>query len=1209
MKKLLITSTFAMAVLLCAAAQSFAATVNLAPTDDAYVHSGNANTNYGFSSALYVGDENWNAPAIMTRSYLKFPLSTIPAGSTINSAKMVLHINQIGNPPSMQVDAHFVSDDSWSETTVTWATAPAFNSAVSDSQVVSNGAQKVWKWDVTSEVIAELSGNTVITVMIRDPGEIIQGQFSGFISKDAVHPVTDFPYLEVDYDDGTQTVLKWSQPPVLNPESPYPDCFWGWDEVSIYGPSSSIGLWFPAWACATQCHGDADCDGIVSVNDMVILNAAMGSVYPGITYDPRADFDRDGDVDNNDLAILTSYWGTQPPPDCATSPSQQHIVADDWLCKTNQPVTDVHWWGSYEGYRDDVPPLGPDFFHIGIWTDVPAGIDQEWSHPEKMIWEWWVPRAELNETYVGCDYHPEHMQDIDSCFRYDFIIPEDQWFYQEDPNTIYWISIAAFYPDGTTEMFPWGWKTRPHYFNDDAVRIFVPTDPVVGSVFEAGEPIEDEAGNSWDMAFELTTKEEIPPPEREYGDAPEGVNALAYPSMGVVGNFPTCKTIGPAGYIEHNNFGAFFGPTFDFEADGNAGLCPSGTCFPPYDQDECFQDGDAGLLVPEAYTIDAALNVVTCSGNPGTALGGTCGTATWGANIDIHVTNNMPSNTIGYVNVLVDWDQNGSWGGSSSCPSGAVPEHVLVDFPIPNPYSGPLSGLMAAGTGFTIGPNSGYVWIRFSITERPVAAAGMAWDGSGIFEDGETEDYLLEVTSAPPDEKLKFQQLPLDGAMIRQTAYYGHDEVSTVYPYFGDPGPVPMIERYLGCYMADDFADYEHSPIVRVKWWGSYLGNEWIQPVNSFIIAFESDFPEPPSHPLELLQFEEVMRDMDGVLTAGEFTEVAISGGGAPCYETLYEYEAILANPFPQDPNTVYWLKIVAVVDLPPDHTFFQDPRTNPDQICDFLNYNYDPQFYDVTRWGWHNRDYTVMDRYAATPPAVVPGEHVQGNIPDGTADGVDVWHFQDDSVTGPVQMWVDADDPAVPKIVEIEQLDWLEQFYKYFLEQCGEGVDGPDEIEQYSKDLAFELWTPTQCVKPTAPFYPDWVAFNKPGCWCYKKNCKGNAEGAQADKVGKWYIGTEDLNILLAAWQRYEATNSIKGVTYTGLNGTTELICADYDHLAQSDKVGSWRVGTQDLNILLASWQIYDPGVPDCPLDWEGYWFGGSTGDGINDYYFLTTP
>ena len=61
---------------------------------------------------------------------------------------------------------------------------------------------------------------------------------------------------------------------------------------------------------------------------------------------------------------------------------------------------------------------------------------------------------------------------------------------------------------------------------------------------------------------------------------------------GVIGRFPTCMNVGPAAFIQHTNFGAWLGPAFDFEPDGNAGLCPM---FAPYDADECFADGDAGL--------------------------------------------------------------------------------------------------------------------------------------------------------------------------------------------------------------------------------------------------------------------------------------------------------------------------------------------------------------------------------------------------------------------------------------------------------------------------------------------------------------------------------------------------------------------------------------------------------------------------------------
>ena len=224
----------------------------------------------------------------------------------------------------------------------------------------------------------------------------------------------------------------------------------------------------------------------------------------------------------------------------------------------------------------------------------------------------------------------------------------------------------------------------------------------------------------------------------DFGDAPEG--APAYPAPVVLGQFPTCITVGPAMWIQHTNFGAFFGPLVDFEPDGNGGLCP---IFSPYDNDECFADGDAGLIIPPAYTIVGG-NVVLCPNATAGSLGIVCQTASWGANVDILVTNFMPSGTVGYVNVLMDWDQNGIWGGVSTCPLGSAPEHVLIDFPVPNGFPNqPLSVL--GPPPFLIGPNSGYVWTRFTITERPL---GQSWTGEGSFEDGESEDYLLRIDPA-----------------------------------------------------------------------------------------------------------------------------------------------------------------------------------------------------------------------------------------------------------------------------------------------------------------------------------------------------------------------------------------------------------------------------------------------------------------------------
>lgn len=227
----------------------------------------------------------------------------------------------------------------------------------------------------------------------------------------------------------------------------------------------------------------------------------------------------------------------------------------------------------------------------------------------------------------------------------------------------------------------------------------------------------------------------------DWGDAPEG--ALAYPSLGVAGLFPTCFG-GPAGYIWHapnmpaNNM--FFGFTADHELDGNAGFCPA----PPYERDECWGpfDGDGGLAIPDPFTIDLGNQVVPCGQQPPSSLGATCTTInlTVGGPFEANIVNN--TNLPGFVNVIFDWNQDGRWGGGALCGvGGMIPEHAIVNLPVPPFYVGPLSGLNPGP--ITIGPNSGYVWVRMTIS--PVDPVPGNWDGSGLFDGGETEDYLLRI--------------------------------------------------------------------------------------------------------------------------------------------------------------------------------------------------------------------------------------------------------------------------------------------------------------------------------------------------------------------------------------------------------------------------------------------------------------------------------
>jgi hypothetical protein len=246
--------------------------------------------------------------------------------------------------------------------------------------------------------------------------------------------------------------------------------------------------------------------------------------------------------------------------------------------------------------------------------------------------------------------------------------------------------------------------------------------------------------------------------------------------------------------------------------------------------------------------------------------------------------------------------------------------------------------------------------------------------------------------------------------------YQGHDEVSTAYQYVNSQGLV----SYQGGFMADDFADNFNTPVVHLKWWGSYMNNNYVGPsggVQQFLVAFESDVPATPggfSHPGTVLSSQIVTL---GALSpgSGTFTEKMINGT-AP--EKLYQYNAELAVPFSEQADTVYWLKVVAL--------------TNDTNLS----------------WGWHDRDYTQQDLLAS--PNVVPGETIIGNV-GPAALPTPVWHFQDDAVRGAVD---------IQPILGTPFLQVTQPFAAMGPTTYIDNIDGPNPIGNFSKDLAFEVYT-----------------------------------------------------------------------------------------------------------------------------------------------------
>jgi hypothetical protein len=228
----------------------------------------------------------------------------------------------------------------------------------------------------------------------------------------------------------------------------------------------------------------------------------MGDPIPGAPIDPALVTPIEVDVESYDVSFELDtepnwikweqyftgirqwphYWdefsmGLVDPP--FPDPFIQRLAADDWLCRRKTPVTAVVWWGSYIGYRYEAcaiphPPMPqkPDYFLLNVWKDVPADpcVASSFSHPAEPIWEY---RArEFDEVLVGYDKFP-HAPDEppyrqEPVFRYSVRLPRENWFYQADVNTVYWLSVVAVY-DQNQPTHAWGWTNHEHVFNDNAV--------------------------------------------------------------------------------------------------------------------------------------------------------------------------------------------------------------------------------------------------------------------------------------------------------------------------------------------------------------------------------------------------------------------------------------------------------------------------------------------------------------------------------------------------------------------------------------------------------------------------------------------------------------------------------------------------------------------------------------------------------------------
>ncbi len=123
-----------------------------------------------------------------------------------------------------------------------------------------------------------------------------------------------------------------------------------------------------------------------------------------------------------------------------------------------------------------------------------------------------------------------------------------------------------------------------------------------------------------------------------------------------------------------------------------------------------------------------------------------------------------------YVNVLIDWDQDGQW--KQSLVPGAQPEWIIQNHVIdlaPGNTALFTSPVFLWGWNALLGPQC--FWMRMTISQVSLDPLSYqdGWDGSGSFPTGETEDYLFHPVSPAMSSDRGFRRVTHRSRIVRGT--------------------------------------------------------------------------------------------------------------------------------------------------------------------------------------------------------------------------------------------------------------------------------------------------------------------------------------------------------------------------------------------------------------------------------------------------------
>jgi len=172
------------AITLSATAAVAGTSYALTPVADAQVASGSPGTNYGSSNNLFIQSSSATGTFGVERAWLKFDLSGLPAGTTIASATLELY-NWKSTGASMPVEVRSATDDTWTETGLNYGNQPGLGAVLDTKTLAAGVTNQVYGWDTTSFVQSQLSGDKLVSLMLKPADEALSGGPSyGFDAKE-----------------------------------------------------------------------------------------------------------------------------------------------------------------------------------------------------------------------------------------------------------------------------------------------------------------------------------------------------------------------------------------------------------------------------------------------------------------------------------------------------------------------------------------------------------------------------------------------------------------------------------------------------------------------------------------------------------------------------------------------------------------------------------------------------------------------------------------------------------------------------------------------------------------------------------------------------------------------------------------------------------------------------------------------------------------